>query len=180
MDPAILRTYLEITGLKGLPRAGWLLRGVSPDDCESVADHTLGVAALCLLLLDGRGLDRGKVLHMAVLHDLGEARVGDLTPVDGVSSADKHRLEAGAVQGIMGGLRGGGRHLAIWQEYEDGETPEARFVRQVDKLEMALQAAAYGQRGYEGLEEFFDSARGAIEDPDLLAILDAAAAVISK
>ncbi len=180
MDHAILRAYLDITGLKGLPRTGWLRRGVSPDDCESVADHTLGVATLCLLLLDGRGLDRERVLHMTVLHDLGEARVGDLTPADGVSGADKHRLEAEAVRGILGDLPGGDAHLEIWLEYEAGETPEARFVRQVDKLEMALQAAAYDRQGYEGLEEFHASAREAVDDPDLLAILDAVSPVLSR
>jgi putative hydrolases of HD superfamily len=177
---AVVRAYLEAARLKSLPRKGWLLRGVSPDDCESVADHTQGVAMLCLLLLDGRGLDRERVLHMALLHDLGEARVGDITPSDGVSDDDKHQLEAAAVRDISEGLSGGERHRAIWEEYEAGATPEARFVKQVDKLEMALQAAAYDRQGYDGLNEFFESARRAIDDPDLLQLLDAADPVLTR
>lgn len=173
---AIVRTYLEACQLKSLPRTGWLRRGVPPARCESVAAHCHGVATLALLLLGGRPLDEDRVLRMALLHDLGEARVGDLTPADGVSANDKHRREAEALRAIVDGLPHARSHLEIWDEYEAGRTAEARFVRQVDKLEMALQAAAYRAQGYEGLDEFFESARAAIDDPDLLAILDAAQA----
>ena len=178
----ILSAYLEINRLKGIPRTGWLRRGVEPGDCESVADHSLGVAALAMLIMDAHrtDLDAQKVLRMALLHDVGEARVGDLTPADGVTTEEKHRREASAVEEILGELPGGVHHLALWGEYERGESPEARFVRQVDKLEMALQAAAYERQGSEGLDEFFESARQAIDDPVLAELLDSIRPVLSR
>jgi putative hydrolase of HD superfamily len=49
---------------------------------------------------------------------------------------------------------------ALWDEYEAGKSKEARFVRAMDKLDMALQAQEYG-----GLEEFIDSALEVLIDP---------------
>lgn len=173
-ESTLLRCFMEFSALKHLPRAGWLLRGVPPRDCESVAAHGHSVTMLAALLLPGRELNAERVLRMALIHDLGEARIGDITPSDGVSALDKHRREAEAVRGILGDLPGANLHQEIWDEYEAGQTPEARFVRQVDKLEMALQAARYRAEGHDGLGEFFESARAAIEDPELLALVDAA------
>ncbi len=172
--PAVVRAYLEWQHLKQLYRQGWLRRGVPAERCESVADHVLGTALLAMQLADaGRPeLDAERVLRLALIHDLGEAHAGDLTPADGVSAEDKHARERDGVRRVVDGLPGGARLLALWDEYEAGTTPEARFVRQVDKLEMALQAAVYEGQGLGDLGEFLDSAREAIGDPELLALLD--------
>jgi 5'-deoxynucleotidase YfbR-like HD superfamily hydrolase len=169
-----VRAYFEWQHLKQLYRQGWLRRGVPAARCESVADHVLGTALLAMQLADAHHpeLDAERVLRLALIHDLGEAHAGDLTPADGVDQADKHHRERAAVVHIVDGLEGGPRLLALWDEYEAGRTPEAHFVRQVDKLEMALQAAVYERHGGVNLGEFFTSARSAIEDPALLAVLD--------
>ena len=165
----LLRAWFEAAHLKQLFRQGWLKRGVAPERCESVAEHTFGVALLCLLLLDSRddGLDREKVLRLALVHDLGEIHAGDITPVDGVPADEKSRREREAVRRTLGGLPGGDGHLAAWEEYEAGATPEARFVRQVDRLEMGLQAGIYEHQGLLDPEEFLGSADRALEDPQL-------------
>ncbi len=64
-------------------------------------------------------------------------------------------------------------YLEAWQEFIDGKTPEARLVRQADKLEMAIQAWEYAnERGDLSLaKEFWASARGQVEDARLLEIL---------
>jgi len=172
-SPAV-RAYFEWQHLKQLYRQGWLRRGISEAHCESVADHVLGTALLCMQLADAHhpALDGERVLRLALIHDLGEAHAGDLTPADGVSDADKHDRERAAVLRITEGVPGAESWLALWDEYESQETPEAHFVRQVDKLEMALQAAVYQRQGRADLREFFRSARAAIEDPAMLAILD--------
>jgi putative hydrolase of HD superfamily len=52
----------------------------------------------------------------------------------------------------------GNEMLALWQEYEQGVTPEARAVKQLDKFDMIAQAFEYERdRGTHGLQEFFDS-----------------------
>lgn len=169
----LLRAYYEFNQLKLLYRQGWLKRGIPPEQCESVAEHTLGVAVLALWLLDQHypHLDRDKVLRMALLHDFGEIYAGDITPADGVLAQEKQSLEAAAVRSIFADLPAGADYVACWEEYEAGETPEARLVRQVDRLEMAFQAGIYRREGLATPEEFFQSARAAVDEPVLLELL---------
>ncbi|MCB9742496.1 MAG: HD domain-containing protein [Alphaproteobacteria bacterium] len=142
---------LEVLDLKALPRAGWVRVGVPAP--ESVASHSWGVAWLVLALCPP-GLDRGRALAIAVLHDLAEVRVGDITPHDGVPEALKHAREAEAMRGLLAPLPGGEELMALWQEY--GESPEGRFVKACDKLDMALQAARYAETA--DTREFIDAA----------------------
>jgi putative hydrolase of HD superfamily len=164
---ALRARLLEVLALKALPRAGWVRVGVPAP--ESVAAHSWGVAWLVLALCPP-GLDRGRALAIAVLHDLAEVRVGDLTPADRVDPAEKSRAEALAMAGLLSGLRGAAELLALWREYEDASTPEGRLVKACDKLDMALQAARYSEETGLDLAEFIDSALARLEDPLLRAL----------
>ena len=160
-DVALL---VEVLGLKGLNRTGWVRRGVR--DPESVAAHSWGVAWLVLALCPPE-LDRERALTYAVLHDLPEVRVGDLTPHDRV--ADKHVQEDRAAAAM---LEKRPDLLATWRAYEAQADPEARLVRQLDRLDMALQARRYAREQGLDPDEFFASARAAITDPRLQRLLD--------
>ncbi|MFH1462774.1 MAG: HD domain-containing protein [Pseudomonadota bacterium] len=155
---------LEALRLKELPRAGWVRAGVPAP--ESVAAHSWGVAWLVLALCPP-GVDRGRALALAVLHDLAEVRAGDLTPADGVPAAEKSAREARALAGLMGPLEGRAELAGLWREFEARSTPEARFVRACDKLDMALQAARYREITGLDLQEFVDSALGELTDEAL-------------
>lgn len=167
-DPAVA-ALIEAVGLKALPRTGWLRHGLP---AESVAGHTWGVSWLVLALLPD-DLDRGRALAYAVLHDLPEVRTGDLTPHDGVSKHDKAAAEDAALADLLAPLPRGGPLLATWRAYEAQADPEARFVRQLDRLDMAIQAVAYAERHGADLEEFLTSAARVIRHPGLTPILDA-------
>jgi len=151
------RILLEALKLKSLPRTGWLRAGI--ENPESVAAHSWGVAWLSLVLCPPN-LNRGRVLEMAIIHDLAEVRVGDITPHDSVSRDDKHRMEDEAMDGLLEVMCHRDELKSIWDECEVGKTKEAHFVKQMDKLDMALQAQEYG-----GLEEFIDSALEVLIDP---------------
>jgi putative hydrolase of HD superfamily len=173
--------FLRLAGrLKETARAGWGLRGIG--DPESVADHSFRVALLALVLSRGAEppLDRERCVAMALAHDLAESVVGDITPYDGVSTDEKHRREREAMQRLAAML-GDDEVLRLWEEYQAAETAEARFVKDLDKLETVLQAAEYEEaRGVE-LAEFremgerrpwlpstrpvYDALRGHAEDP---------------
>ncbi len=170
----LVAAYYELDHLKQLYRQGWLRRGVPPERCESVAEHVFGMAMLGWWIVDGHypHLDRDKVLRMTLVHELGEIYTGDLTPGDNVPVEEKHRREREGLWQVVGKLPNGADYLALWEEYEDGQTPEARFVRQLDRLEMAFQASVYRQQGFEHMSEFFASAEAGIEDPILRRILD--------
>ncbi len=170
----VLRAYCAAARLKGLYRQGWLQSGVPAERCESVAAHTFGVALLALWLVPAHYPHLGllKVVQMALIHDLGEAFVGDLTPADGVPAAEKHRREARAVARLLDGLPNAADLLALWQEYEAGETPEARLVRQLDRLEMGLQAAGYRGAGLlADAAPFYASAEQTLQDAPLQDLL---------
>lgn len=87
---------------------------------------------------------------MALVHDIAEALVGDITPVDGVSKPEKNRRESTTMDYLTDQLlvrvNGGisGKEIrAVWQEYEDSETLESKFVHDVDKIELVLQMVEY-------------------------------------
>lgn len=169
----LITAFFEVCHLKQLYRQGWLRRGVPRERCESIAEHSFGVALLGLWLAQAHpDLDAGKVVRMALLHDLGEVYAGDIIPSDGVSEAEKHLYEAQSVVQILSQLPGGESYIAVWDEFETGVSAEAVFVRQVDRLEMGLQAAVYQRQGLIDASEFFASARQALTDPKLAALLD--------
>jgi len=171
--PDLLRFYFELNHLKGLYRQGWLRRGVEERRCETVAEHSFATAVLALVLAAASpALEAGRVLELALVHDLGEIYLGDLTPADGIDPLEKSRLEAEAVRRVAEHIPGGERILRLWLEFEAGETPEARFVRQIDRLEMGLQAGIYSLQGENGMGEFFASASQALSDESLVFLLD--------
>lgn len=158
--------------LKSEPRKGWVskLRMKNP---ESVADHSYRTALMAMAYSDARGLDTAKVLKMALIHDLPEAIVGDSIPGERTVRR-KLTLESAAMKEILEEMPSVQRteYGKIWQEFNHGESEEALLVRQVDKLEMAVQASEYRRaHGGPGAEEFIESARAQISDPDLLALL---------
>lgn len=142
-DEALVR---EAFALKGLDRAGWVRVGVPRP--ESVAAHSWGVALLALLRCPPE-LDRHKLLVMAILHDLAEAWVGDITPHDGVDRIEKRRREAEAIEELLADhpeLR------AVWEEAERGESDEARFLKDLDREDMRAQARLYAEAGHDVAE----------------------------
>ena len=101
---------------------------------------------------------------MALVHDLAEAVVGDITPNDGVSDEEKAAMEREAMGTMTAALGARGEALmALWEEYEAGESAEARLVKDMDKLEMIAQAHGVRDerrtRGGGGIWRSFSRAR---------------------
>jgi putative hydrolase of HD superfamily len=164
--------FFEITGiLKQTERTGWVEVGVYQP--ESVADHTFRTAFLCMLYADMEALDPLKLMRMALLHDLPEAVIGDLTPPQ--KTAETKKKEESEMNQILSLLPEKQRenYLAVWNEYQEGKTREAKVVRQLEKVEMALQAKEYEKMGTasESLERFIKSAEEATVWPELKRLL---------
>ncbi|CAN1811568.1 5'-deoxynucleotidase HDDC2 [Linum perenne] len=120
--------------LKTTKRAGWVKRDVR--DPESIADHMYRMGLMGLILPDIPGIDRDKCVKMAIVHDIAEAIVGDITPSDGVPKEEKSRKEAEALDHMCKLL---GDVVAkeieqLWKEYEDNSSPEAKLVKDFDKV----------------------------------------------
>ena len=170
---SLLQFFMMSGRLKSEMRRGWVKKlGMARP--ESVADHSYRTALITLIFSDSLGLDTAKALRLALLHDLPEAVVGDAMPEER-SGKRKLEMETKAMEEILSELPQEQRalYLEAWEEFIDGKTPEARLVRQADKLEMAIQAWEYAnERGDPSLaKEFWASARGQVEDARLLEIL---------
>ena len=166
----LIEVWYEIIQLKQLYRQGWIQRGIDPASCETVAEHTFGNAMLCMMMLPRHPeLDALRVLMMALVHDVGEAYVGDITPHDNVPAEEKQARETAAIDKILGKLPHGENLIAVWEEYEAQETPEAKFVKQIDRLEFAMQASVYEHQGKIDGSEFYEKVAEQMRIPDLRA-----------
>jgi putative hydrolase of HD superfamily len=163
----VIDAILEAWSLKDLPRAGWARAGVAQP--ESVAAHSWGVGVLVLLLLPPH-LDRGRALAYAALHDLPEVRTGDITPADGVPATEKRRREAAAMIELCRAFPPD--LLATWLAYEAQGDAESRFVRELDRLDLAFQAVAYAEAEQTDVRTFVASAQAFIRDPVLVPLLE--------
>ena len=206
------RGLLDLAGrvakLKSVPRTGWLDRGIDPQVAESVADHSLGVALLawaCAIQRrdEGASLDPERVLKLALVHDLAEAEIGDLTPYDPAEipgahepvarrafletrhirdthrDDDKRAREDAAMRTLIDALPGatGAEFEEVWDELRLGTSAEARFVKQVDRLETFLQSRHYLRADPNlPMSSFRQEVVESIDDPLLGAIRDTALA----
>jgi putative hydrolase of HD superfamily len=167
--------YYQFCQLKQLFRQGWLQAGVPEGRCETVAEHSLGVVFLTALLGMDAFRDEDfnllKALLMALIHDFGEIYAGDFTPSDQISPASKHELEADAVRRVFKDQPNGEYFLSLWEEYETGESFEATFVRQLDRLEMGLQASVFQRLGLlSEPDSFIQSMQEAVHQQNLTEI----------
>lgn len=142
---ALLDFFKLIFKLKQTPRTGWVLKGIPANEAESIAEHMYRMAMISMVLPMAEGVSREKCIMIALVHDLAEAIVGDLTPDCGVSSEEKHRREASALVEMTKDLSPEIAQLirGLWKEYESGSSEEGRIVKQIDKFEFALQASEY-------------------------------------
>ena len=160
MDP--LYTFWQYAAaLKREPRKGWQKR--VEGRVESVADHSFAVALLGLYEGERRGYDLERILKLALIHDLEEAIIGDLTPRDkayrGASRVQRDRERA--ILELLSKFPAKSRpaYLRLWIDLRGGRSKESRLVHQLDKVEMAFQAKEYGKRmAQRKMRDFFDSA----------------------
>ena len=130
----IIDFLFEVGMLKRTPRSGWQFLG---SGAESVADHVFRTAMIALVLarMDGE-VDADRVLRMALVHDLPEARTGDLNYMNQrYVRAD----ELAAADDLVAGLPFAGELHELLQEYREESTPEALLAHDADQLELLLQ-----------------------------------------
>ncbi|WP_328327688.1 MULTISPECIES: HD domain-containing protein [unclassified Streptomyces] len=120
---------------------------------ESVAEHSWHLALVSWILHReferecGHALDLEKMLKLCLMHDLVEIDAGDPSAWLAQHNTDKARIEEEVAQRRFAPLPAGlgTEFLALWHEYEEGQTPEARIVRGVDRLNPALMRFLTGQ-----------------------------------
>jgi putative hydrolases of HD superfamily len=170
-----LQFLRKVLTLKDVKRTGWTYKDIPLP--ESVADHMFGVAMLAFTVPLPENVNRDKLVKMALVHDIGECIIGDQVWETGKHSNDQKHLkknidEKKAIKDLFSELDNHeAEELAI--EYVDLTTPEAKFLKELDKLEMVLQALVYEQKvAPDKLNEFWENAQKYIKDKTLLSYFD--------
>jgi len=165
----ILDFLKTAANLKKVSRQGWIDK-LSLNHPESVADHSYSMAIMGMLFSDMRNYNSERILKMILLHDLAESRIGDFTP-NQLDIEQKKKLENNAFNQIIDNLPENikSHYLRIWDDYQKNISVESKFVHQIDRLEMVLQAKLYQKEGHSEnkLKSFFTSAKKEIDDPKL-------------
>ncbi len=125
----------EIDRLKNIERRSRLFDGSRR---ENSAEHSWHVAIAALVLAEhaDEKIDVSRVVAMLLLHDLVEIDAGDTFLYDETAAAEKTERESRAAARLFGLLPDEqGRHFAaLWCEFEDGKTREARFAAAIDRV----------------------------------------------
>lgn len=162
----MLHLLADLQRLKRLDRTGWVLRGLAPG-AESVAAHSFGVGVVAMLLADevksrGVEVDVERVLRLALLHDLAEARTGDMprTMASYYGAQARRRAEGAAFVDLLGGLSVELREVyeGLHADYEERGSLEARLVKAADVVDLLAQALAFERAGARELGEFWEGA----------------------
>ena len=130
----------EIDKIKYIQRKSRLFNS---DRNENDAEHSWHLAVMAIILAQhsNESIDILKVVKMLLIHDVVEIDAGDIFLYDTVLSHDNTEAERKAAERIFGLLppEQATELIAIWEEFEVGETPEAKFARSMDRLEPLLQ-----------------------------------------
>lgn len=141
-------TYSEITNrleflrsaerLKDTLRSAYTAQGRT----ESVADHSWRLALLAIAFADQfPDVDLLRLIKICILHDLGEAIDGDIPAPLQDTSAPKGEKERNDFLNVVAPLPGDvkSEFVALWDEYENAASPEAKVAKALDKIETILQ-----------------------------------------
>lgn len=167
-----LKLIKDIGKVKKVRRAGWVREGIR--DAESVADHSFRVAVMALVFGQQLGVDTNKLIKMALVHDIAEGIKGDKIvergiQIDGQAQEQKSREEIETLRQIFA-------DITIVEELinlqSDKNSNEGKVLRQLERLEMAVQALEYEEEYGKDLSEFFENASHHIFHPYLKEILE--------
>jgi putative hydrolase of HD superfamily len=149
----ITECIAELHALTKLPRIGWVLAGVQ--DPERVAMHCYETAVIACILSRyvTAAVDIGKVLTMALFHEVGEVRLTDLPrrAAPYVREA-KDRAESEITQDV---LRGVADDIgAIVEEFHDRKSVEARLTEAAEELQIIFAAMMYAKERNGDMSEY--------------------------
>jgi len=130
----------EIDKLKYIQRKTRLLNS---DRNENDAEHSWHLAVMAVVLAGHSNVpvDVLKVVKMVLIHDIVEIDAGDTFIYDtqkNHTNTDNERLAANRIFGMLPADQASDL-IAVWEEFEAGETSEAKFARAMDRLEPLLQ-----------------------------------------
>ncbi|TKR33664.1 HD domain-containing protein [Luteimonas gilva] len=164
----VIDFVLELDKLKGVTRK---IKPLGLERYENSAEHSWQLALLAFSLAPhaDSGIDLDRTIKMLLVHDIGEIDTGDTMAFVEGGWEERKAAEQAAVKRIFGLLpqAQAAELLALWREFEDGTTAEARFANAVDRaMPVLLNLANDGQSWREngiGYERVVARVRAPIE-----------------
>jgi putative hydrolase of HD superfamily len=143
----VVRFIVEIDKLKGVTRK---VKPLELDRYENPAEHSWQIALLAWSLAPfaPEPVDINRVVKLLLVHDIGEIDTGDTMAFIVEGAAERKKAERVAIERIFGLLPTAERDamIALWQEFEDEATPEARLAHAADRaMPVLLNLANNGQ-----------------------------------
>jgi len=136
----------QIAFIKEIDKVKYIQRKTklfNSDRNENDAEHSWHLALMAIVLAEhsDEPIDVLKVVKMVLIHDIVEIDAGDVFIYDTLknhSNTDEERLAANRIFGLLP-QKQAAEMIAVWEEFEAGETSEAKFAKSMDRLEPLLQ-----------------------------------------
>lgn len=148
---SIANLLFEARILKDINRSGYAFLGTGR---ESIAEHSFMTALICFAMakMDGT-LDAERMVTMALVHDLAEARTGDLNYVE-----KKYTIpdESKAISHLIKHISFGKDIQNLMDEFNSAQTPEAKLARDADQISFILELKKLSDIGARGPEKWLD------------------------
>ena len=145
-----LRFLMELDKQKEIVRQTYLADGSRR---ETDAEHAWHLALMCMILSEyaNEPIDMARTVLMVLTHDLVEIDAGDTYAYDEEAKKTQGQREKAAADRIFGLLpEDQGKYMrGVWEEFEEGETPEAKFAHTMDNIQPTMLSAATGGKGWE-------------------------------
>ena len=147
-EEKVINFYVICNRLKNVIRTGWKDWQVKKERIESVAEHIYGTQMLALAVYSeyNYNIDIVRVIYMLAVHELGETVIGDYNPFD-ISKEEKIKIEHEAIHNILKKLSKGIEIENLLLEFDENNTPEAKFAYMCDKMECDIQCKLYDEAG---------------------------------
>jgi len=161
----LIRFFDYISKLKHSVRTGWDMREV-PGVRETIGSHSFGTMFVSWVMAKNENADVEKTIKMALVHDLLEGIMGDLTPLD-KNYHIKNLLEKESLLKLDGLLPEELRSevKSLINELLENKSIESIIVTEADKIDTAFQAYLYEKKIHgkniinSDFSEFFDFAQ---------------------
>lgn len=151
MDKLIkqMEFILEVDKLKKITRQSYI---TDESRKENDSEHSWHLALMCLILKEyaNEDIDVLKVMNMVLIHDIVEIDAGDTYAYDEAMNESKREREVKAADRIFNILpkEQAAEMMELWEEFETGETKEAKFALTLDKIQPILLNNATGGRAW--------------------------------
>jgi putative hydrolase of HD superfamily len=132
----------EVGSLRYIPR---MWHRYSNTDFANITEHHFRVIWIALMIAAHEKTgDTGKIVKMALVHDIAESRAGD---VDDIARQYVERKQELGIEDMLGDTELADEFLKLWHEYEKRQSIESKIVKDADNIDVDLELMEQKAKG---------------------------------